>query len=94
MEVFGLEENHKNELKSIIQEIVFEILSSKESNNFKEHWMNLGSAANYIGVSRNTFKKYIVQGEIKLYTIDGIKRIAQSELDIFIKSKEDLKAYE
>lgn len=75
------------ELKAFVETVVLEYLSSKKVEEKNEIWVNLGGAAKYLGISRNTLKKYISSGEIKIYTVGGIKRIAQSDLDLFIRSK-------
>ena len=75
------------ELKPIIEDVVLEIINSKEKDEVKEKWLNLGEAAEYIGVSRNTLKKFINQGDIELYVLNGIKRVSQLELNTFIKDK-------
>lgn len=76
------------EIKPLVEKIVLDFLKLNDANGPRDVWFNLGEAATYIGVSRNTLKKFIVSGGVELYVINGIKRISKSQLDEFIKSKE------
>lgn len=42
-------------------------------------------AANYLGVSYNTFQKLRYEG-IKMFEVDGIKRVYKADLDTFIQT--------
>ena len=45
--------------------------------------MNIKEACEYIGVSFNTFMKYLEIG-LKVCEIEGIKRVSKEEIDIFL----------
>lgn len=49
-----------------------------------EEWMNLKTAAKYLGVSENTLYKFRVRG-LKILEIDNVKRVSKTDLDRFIK---------
>lgn len=51
--------------------------------DFKE-WMSMSEAANYVGVSHNTFTKFRLMG-LKICEIDGIKRVSRREIDRFLE---------
>ena len=46
-------------------------------------WFNLGEAATYASVARNTLSKWIRQG-LKVSVIDGAQRIYRQDLDDFM----------
>lgn len=83
-----MNESQIEEIKPLVEKIVLDFLKLNDANGPRDVWFNLGEAAAYIGVSRNTLKKFIVSGGVELYVINGIKRISKSQLDEFIKSKE------
>ncbi|MER1999416.1 MAG: DNA-binding protein [Lysinibacillus sp.] len=47
-------------------------------------WMDLKTAAKYIGVSPNTFNNLRVRG-LKVVEIDNVKRVSKTELEKFMK---------
>ncbi|WP_253896116.1 helix-turn-helix domain-containing protein [Solibacillus sp. R5-41] len=51
---------------------------------FPKEWFSLKEAANYAGVSYNTFKKFRLLG-LKVCEIEGIKRVAKKEIDRFLE---------
>ena len=55
-----------------------------ETATTTEEWMNLKTAAKYLGVSENTLYKFRVRG-LKILEIDNVKRVSKSDLDRFIK---------
>lgn len=50
-----------------------------------KEWMTLKEAANYLGVSYNTFKKFRQMG-LKVCEIGGVKRVSRKEMDSFFES--------
>ena len=55
-----------------------------ETATTTEEWMNLKTAAKYLGVSENTLYKFRVRG-LKILEIDNVKRVSKSDLERFIK---------
>lgn len=73
--------------KVFVEDIVLQVLEKHDEKPSSRKWLNLGESAIYLGVSRNTLKKFIINSDIKLYVIGGIKRILQSDLDAFVISR-------
>ncbi|UUV98400.1 helix-turn-helix domain-containing protein [Vagococcus luciliae] len=65
------------ELKPFIQEEI-------KKTNLPEY-MSLGECCQYIGVSRNTLKKFIDMG-LKVFSVDGIQKISKQEVRKFIEN--------
>lgn len=64
------------ELKPFIQEEI-------KKNNLPEY-MSLGECCQYIGISRNTLKKFIDMG-LKVFAVDGVQKISKSEVKKFVE---------
>lgn len=77
MEIF------KNSLQEEVGKIVA-LLSNSNSNEFPPY-MKLSIASKYLDVSLNTLNKYIREGELSVIKIEGIKRIAKTDLDEFMQ---------
>lgn len=50
-----------------------------------KEWLTIKEAAEYIGVSTNTFAKMRQMG-LQVCEIEGIKRVSKTEIDRFLKS--------
>lgn len=70
-----------DEKLSELKAVVLSVLNS--SANYPEY-MDLGLACEYLSVSRNTLAKFIKEYGLPVRQIDGIKRIAKSDLDEFM----------
>ncbi|WP_318247681.1 helix-turn-helix domain-containing protein [Solibacillus merdavium] len=68
-------------LKVLNEKLSREVASSTEEWN---EWMDLKTAAKYLGVSPNTFYNFRVRG-LKVVEIDNVKRVSKTELDRFMK---------
>lgn len=64
------------ELKPFIQDEI-------KKNNLPEY-MSLKECCQYLGVSRNTLKKFISLG-LKVFTVDGVQKISKSEVKKFVE---------
>lgn len=82
-----MNESQIEEIKPLVEKIVLDFLKSNDIHEPNDIWFNLGEAATYIGVSRNTLKKFIESGGVKLHIANGIKRISKTQLDNFMRSK-------
>ncbi|MEK4629010.1 MAG: helix-turn-helix domain-containing protein [Psychrobacillus sp.] len=69
-------ENFKKELIEVIEQ---------QLNKPEKQLLTFREAAEYVGVSYNTFQKFRYNG-LKFFEVDGIKRIYKKELDEFIKN--------
>lgn len=76
----GLEEQLKHVVLSATKEAIE--LSQKQLTT--KEWMNLREGALYAGVSYNSFTRFREMG-LKVFEIDGIKRVSKSEIDEFLK---------
>ena len=70
-------EEKMNELLTNAIKHVQDLLNPKE-------WMTLSEAANYAGVSHNTFVKFREMG-LKVSQVDGIKRVSRKQIDEFLE---------
>lgn len=64
-----------------LTELLEEIVSNKKGG--PKEWMSIEEACQYINISYNTFKKFRLMG-LKVAEIDGVKRVAKSEIDRFL----------
>ena len=86
----NLDSIFKNAISELIDEkfsslvAVIENLSS--SNQSYPEYMTIGLACKYIDVSRNTLSKYIADYGLPVMQIEGVKRIAKSDIDSFMLS--------
>lgn len=71
------QENILNTIVELLEEIV-----SNQKEEAKE-WLNIEETCNYLNISYNTFKKFRIMG-LKVAEIDGVKRVAKSEIDRFL----------
>ncbi|MGA4517222.1 helix-turn-helix domain-containing protein [Solibacillus silvestris] len=76
----GLEE----QLRKIVLATVKDAFQTFAGQATAKDWMSLTEAAEYVGVSFNTFKKYRELG-LKVCEIDGIKRVSKTEIDNFLE---------
>lgn len=69
-----------------MNEAIFHELKKFILDNLSSYkdWMSLKEAANYAGVSYNTFIKFRTLG-LKVCEIDGIKRVSKKEIDRFLE---------
>lgn len=77
-----------NALKAAITEAAESI--AKESAEESKKWpdyLNKGQAAEYLGVSRNTFQQWITSKTVPYKKIGSIYRFSRSDLDKFMMSK-------
>lgn len=69
---------------------ILKVLNEKLNNESKRateepnEWMDLKTAAKYLGVSANKFYDFRVRG-LKVAEIDNVKRVSKTELDKFMK---------
>ena len=69
---------------------ILKVLNEKLNNESKRateelnEWMDLATAAKYVGVSQNTFYNFRVRG-LKVAEIGNVKRVSKTELDKFMK---------
>lgn len=73
-------------LKLYLEELKIEIITAitEQVSKPNKQLLTVREAAEYLGVSYNTFQKFRYEG-LKIFEVDGIKRIYKHELDIFIE---------
>ncbi|OMC87003.1 hypothetical protein BK128_09260 [Viridibacillus sp. FSL H7-0596] len=76
----GLEE----QLRSVVLSTVKDAFNDFTKQTSTKEWMNIKEAADYAGVSQNTFKKFRDMG-MKVSEIDGTKRVSKAEIDNFLE---------
>lgn len=76
------EQELKQYLDAFKNELV--ILINKQLSKPAKQLLTVREAAEYLGVSYNTFQKFRYEG-LKIFEVDGIKRIYKHELDKFIE---------
>ncbi|WP_346234830.1 helix-turn-helix domain-containing protein [Lysinibacillus telephonicus] len=71
--------------QAIILNTIAELLEEIVNNQKEEskEWMSIEQACKYLNISYNTFKKFRIMG-LKVAEIDGVKRVAKSEIDRFL----------
>lgn len=76
----------ENELIQFLTEFKDEIINavSSKANNPQKQLFTLKEAAEYLGVSYNTFQKFRYEG-LKVFEFDGTKRVYKEEIDKFIE---------
>lgn len=81
--------NFDNEIESAIGKAVTSIISKTQSSSAYPEYMDIGTAAKYLGVSRNTFSKKVLKGSGIPITViaDRITRIKKSDLDKYMSDK-------
>ena len=74
------------EFKQYLEELKNEIITAitKQISKTEKQLLTIREAAEYLGVSYNTFQKFKCEG-LKVFEIDGTKRIYKHELDKFIE---------
>lgn len=72
-------------LENIVTELIINCTNKaiKSQHFVLKEWFSLSEAANYAGVSHNTFVKFRKFG-LKVCEIDGIKRVSKKEIDRFL----------
>ncbi|MGE6515276.1 helix-turn-helix domain-containing protein [Lysinibacillus sphaericus] len=73
-------------LKLYLEELKIEIITAitEQVSKPNKQLLTVREAAEYLGVSYNTFQKFRYEG-LKIFEVDGIKRIYKHELDKFIE---------
>ena len=81
-----LYEQFEQRLIDAILKVLNEKLNNEPKRAIEEpnQWMDLATAAKYVGVSQNTFYNFRVRG-LKVAEIDNVKRVSKTELDKFMK---------
>ncbi|KPN89523.1 MULTISPECIES: helix-turn-helix domain-containing protein [Lysinibacillus] len=76
----------EQEFKQYLEELKNEIITAitKQISKPEKQLLTIREAAEYLGVSYNTFQKFKCEG-LKVFEIDGTKRIYKHELDKFIE---------
>lgn len=76
----------EQDLKNYLDDLKNELLNYFEKNLAKQskQLLTLKEAAEHLGVSYNTFQKFRYEG-LKVFEIDGTKRVHKVELDKFIE---------
>lgn len=76
-----------SELKKELREVVKrEVLAELKSNNTAKVWMNKKETAAYLGISPNTFNKYLYKyPNFPVSNIGGVNRYNASKVDEFIE---------
>lgn len=90
--------NQMTNLDSVFENAISELIDEKFSNlvavmenlsssskSYPEY-MNLGLACDYLDISRNTLSRFINEYGLPVRQINGIKRIAKSDMDSFMLS--------
>lgn len=69
-----------------LEELKIEIITAitEQVSKPNKQLLTVREAAEYLGVSYNTFQKFRYEG-LKIFEVDGIKRIYKHELDKFIE---------
>lgn len=81
-----LSEDFENSLKMVVKTQFKESFGEfLEQETVEKRWLSIESAAHYADCSSNTIRKWLRSG-LKLYKIDGTKRIDKTELDDYIRS--------
>ena len=81
-----LYEQFEQRLIDAILKVLNEKLNTRPERAIEEpnQWMDLKTAAKYLGVSANKFYDFRVRG-LKVAEIDNVKRVSKTELDKFMK---------
>ena len=81
-----LYEQFEQRLIDAILKVLNEKLNTRPERAIEEpnEWMDLKTAAKYIGVSPNTFNNLRVRG-LKVVEIENVKRVSKTELEKFMK---------
>ena len=81
-----LYEQFEQRLIDAILKVLSEKLNTRPERAIEEpnEWMDLKTAAKYLGVSANKFYDFRVRG-LKVAEIDNVKRVSKTELDKFMK---------
>lgn len=84
-----LPNDFESTIQSLINETVSEKLDAIKSSNEYGEYLDIGTAAKYLGVSRNTFSKKILKSSGIPITViaDRITRIKKSDLDKYMSDK-------
>lgn len=73
------EEQLKHQFVLIAGKAITELATRQQA----PEWMDLGTAANYLSVSRGTLTAFIKQG-LKVTVVNGTKRIRRGDADKFM----------
>lgn len=81
--------NFDEEIQMAIDKAVTEILSKSQNSSKYPEYMDIGTAAEYLGVSRNTMtQKVLKNSNISMTLIgDRITRFKKSDLDKYMSDK-------
>ena len=79
-------DDFESQLKKIVAASISNSLNQYfDGSNQHEHkeWLSLGETASYLGVSRNTLHKFILDG-LKITMIDKTTRVKRSDADHYM----------
>lgn len=79
----------KDEIQKLVDSSVTQAIKTVQRKNEFGEYMDIGTAAKYLGISRGTFtKKVLKQSNIPVVTIgDRITRFKKSDLDKYMSDK-------
>lgn len=78
-------EGLESQLRNLVMKAAKEGFDIFQNQMNTKQWMNLKEAAEYAGVSYNTFIRYRNLG-LKVCEIDGVKRVSKKVVDDFLES--------
>lgn len=78
---------NENEIKKYLEDFKSELIEliQKQLSQPEKKLLTIREAAEYLGVSYNTFQKFRHNG-LKFFEVDGVKRVYKANLDQFIKT--------
>lgn len=71
-------------IEKLISTVVTNKISSLKDSCVEKEWMSIKEATIYLNVSPNTLKKFRLMG-LKIFEIDGVKRVSKKEIDRFLE---------
>ncbi|QEA01275.1 DNA-binding protein [Lysinibacillus fusiformis] len=74
----------EEQLKVVVLTATKEAIEDGRKQLAAREWMSLKEGAVYANVSYNSFIKFRERG-LKVFEIDGIKRVSKKEIDIFLE---------
>jgi excisionase family DNA binding protein len=79
-------DDFESQLKKIVAASINDSLNQYfDGSNQQEHkeWLSLGETADYLGISRNTLRKFIMDG-LKITMVDKVTRVKRSDADNYM----------
>lgn len=76
----------EHQLKQIVASCINNSLNQYfdgDSRHEQKEWMSLGEAADYLGISRNTLHKFILDG-LKITMVDKVTRVKRTDADNYM----------